>query len=84
MNLHFKKIGLLVILMGALTLHSCTRYRVAVYTMSDQLIYYPEKKTILKWDEINRTVETDFNGALKTIEADRSSLKPNKIYIKVK
>ena len=79
-----KKLGFLVLLMGALTLHSCTRYRVAAYTISNQTVYFTEKRVSLRWFEIDKTVETNFNDALKRIEEHKASRKPNKTYIKVK
>jgi hypothetical protein len=47
-------------------------------------VYFTEKRVSLRWFEIDKTVETNFNDALKRIEEHKASRKPNKTYIKVK
>lgn len=70
--------------MGVLTLQSCTQYRVAIHTLSGQKLYIVEKRKRLGWVEIDGTVTTSLDDALKTINLYQINSNLNVEYIKIK
>lgn len=50
-------------LMGVLTLQSCTSYRLKIITSGEQKYYFPQKRTLFEWEDFDREMFVDVNSA---------------------
>lgn len=72
-------------MMGVLSLQSCTRYRIVVFELPSQKVYYPEKKKMLsEWEQLSWVVNTDLDVVKSIIKLDKNSKISNTKYIKIK
>ena len=68
--------------MGVLSLQSCTSYRIKVVEFGSIIYCTPEKRTLFSWEEIYPFYGNDLSSAKKTIDDDKSRKSKRNIYIK--
>ncbi len=73
---------LFVMLMGVFTLQSCTIYRIKVVKNGSTNYYFPQKRVLYSWEDMDQLVGYDLESAKKTIDLDRESKIKNHTYIK--
>jgi len=69
-------------LMGVLSLQSCTVYRIRVVEHGSMKYYRPEKRILLSWEELTPFYGNDLNSAKQRIDEDRGPKIKNYSYIK--
>lgn len=68
--------------MGVLSLQSCTSYRIRVIEHGSMKYYRPQKRILYSWEDMEPFYSNDLNSAKQKIDEDRNPKIKNFSYIK--